>query len=43
MAAAIEEIQLEKHFIPIERDMIDYVCGENDKNLGFFYEKSGVL
>jgi len=23
--------------------LIEYVCGHNDKNLGFFYEKSEVV
>jgi len=40
---AIEEIMLERAQLPIEQSMIEYVCGYNDKNLGYFYEKSGVV
>jgi hypothetical protein len=40
---AIEEILIERAHLPIETHMIEYVCGHNDKNLGFFYEKSEVV
>ena len=40
---AIEEIVLERIFIPFDNKLIEYVCGPNEKNLSFFYEKSGVV
>jgi hypothetical protein len=39
---AIEEINIERVHLPIETHLIEYVCGHNDKNLTFFYDKSGV-
>ncbi len=39
---ATAEIVLERIFIPFDNALIDYVCGPNEKNLSFFYEKSGV-
>ena len=40
---AIEEIMIERIAIPIENQIIEYVCGQNDKNLSFFHDRSGVL
>jgi hypothetical protein len=40
---AIGEIVLERIFIPFDNALIEYVCGPNEKNLSFFYEKSGVV
>ena len=40
---AIEEILLERLYLPIEHNILEYVCGYNDKNLSFFFEKSGVV
>ena len=39
---AIAEIALERISIPFDNSLIEYVCGHNEKNLGFFFEKSGV-
>ncbi len=40
---AIEELVLERVFIPFDNKLYEYVCGPNEKNLSFFHEKSGVV
>ena len=34
---------LERVSIPVEHNLIEFVCGDNDQNLAFFYKKSGVV
>jgi len=41
--AAVEEIALEKAYVPFDNSIIEYVYGHKMKNLDFFYEKSGVV
>ncbi|TNV79139.1 hypothetical protein FGO68_gene10829 [Halteria grandinella] len=43
VAAAAEQIALEKVFIAIDSTLIEHVCGENDQNLEFFRETSGII
>ena len=43
MASAVEEVYLERVFIPFDNSLIDYVYGHKMKNLDFFHEKSGVV
>ena len=40
---AVEEVNLERVFIPFDNSLIDYVYGYKMKNLDFFHEKSGVV
>ena len=40
---AVEEVNLERVFIPFENSLIEYVYGYKMKNLDFFHEKSGVV
>jgi KH domain len=40
---AVQEVSIERLYIPIQTSLIEEVCGPNDSNLHFFQEGSQVL
>lgn len=40
---ALEEVDIQRAFIPFDNSIIDYVYGHKMKNLDYFHEKSGVV
>ena len=43
VADAMQDIAIERVYIPVDSTLIEHVCGENDKNLTFFQKQSGII
>lgn len=40
---AKEELYLERVEIPVEEKMLEFICGQNENNLRYLEEKTGVF
>lgn len=40
---AVDEVYLQRLYIPVEDENVKYVCGYNDENLNYFQKKAGVI